>query len=252
MCDKVPSLRYPNTPLAPLIIASGIPPPISLHFRANNVRGICTFVKYIPLSLCYSLNRISGNSGTCIPPLIPFPLNLPSPGTSGGAKGLGPPDPAPSKLESGLPLKRAGSVTAATLDGAGALVPGAHVSQSVSKWNQSGSFIRSPAADVVGVSAVCITPGDWEGPLRSPDSRRGIVVESGRPCEFWAWEVGVNVAEAGALVATGGTWVVGWERKKLATGSLEELLIEPVGVFGTGSGSGYETGAPSGFLPTMT
>lgn len=62
----------------------------------------------------------------------------------------------------------------------------------------------------------------------------------------------MNVAEAGALVATGGIWAGGWDRKKLATGSLEELLIEPVGVFGTGSGSGYGTGAPSGFLPTTT
>lgn len=143
-------------------------------------------------------------------------------------------------------------MTAAALDAPGALVPGAQVSQSVSKWNQSGSFIKSPAAEVVGVSAVCITPGDWEGPLGSPESRRGIVVERGRLCEFWVWDVGVNVAEAGALVATGGAWAGGWDRKKLATGSLEELLIDPVGVLGTGSGSGNETGAPSGFLPTIT
>lgn len=62
----------------------------------------------------------------------------------------------------------------------------------------------------------------------------------------------MNVAEAGALVATAGAGLGGWARKKLATGSLEEVLLEPVGVLGTGSGSVYVSGPPRGLLPTMT
>lgn len=134
ICDQIPLLAISKYSASPTHYHQQDFRFLSLILLPGKQQPRHMYVRYAPfLAPFYSLKRISGNSGTCIPPLTPFPLNLPSPGTSGGAKGLGPPGPCPSKLESGLPLKRAGSVTAATLDGAGALVPGAQVSQSVSK-----------------------------------------------------------------------------------------------------------------------
>lgn len=105
--------------------------------------------------------------------------------------------------------------------------------------------MRSPAVDVVGVAAVAgIIPGDGDGPDRTlAESRR---TRSGPGCD--------GCCEAVWPKLPAGTVGLEWARKKLAMGSLEELLMAPVGVFGTGvwtvMGSRRD-GAP-GALETMT
>lgn len=125
---------------------------------------------------------------------------------------------------------------------------GAQFSHSVSKWNHSASFMRSPAVEeAVGVgAAVSSMPDEWvEGPkigLPLPLLLLLLLPES--------WLVSMSGLGAFGFGILGGA--VGVKGKKLAMGSTEELLDEPVGVLGTGSASGKGTGGPNGLLPTTT
>lgn len=178
----------------------------------------------------------------------PVPVNLTSecgaPGTGGVAKALG----GTSKLFKVESLNRAGSVAAAAAAAPPDPAPpgGAQFSQRLSKWNHSASDMRSPAADAVGVAAVAgIIPGDGDGP-------RGRLAESRRTRSEAGCDGGCCEAPWPKLLV--GTVGLEWARKKFAMGSLEELLIAPVGVFGTGvwMGTGSRSDGALGALDTMT
>lgn len=178
----------------------------------------------------------------------PATVNLTSdcdaPGMGGVAKAFA----GTSKLFKVESLNRTGSVTAAAAAAPPDLAApgGAQFSQRLSKWNHSTSDMRSPAADVVGVAAVAgIMPGDGDGP-------GGTLVESRRTRS----EAGCDgcCCEAPWPKLPVGTVGLAWARKKFAMGSLEELLIAPVGVFGTGvwMGTGSRSDGAPGVLDTMT
>lgn len=105
-------------------------------------------------------------------------------------------------------------------------------SHSVSKWNHSASPTRSPAAEVVGVRAEGIMPGDGDGPVRLAELR---LSRSGACCCCCCCRLrgcvgaGLKVPGVGWLVRAVG---VVCDRKKLAMGSGVSVARIPGDVLG--------------------